>query len=176
LKWQKRGSSILPAVHISYEDTSGKDFFKGLIKRLKDEKWIRRDLSFSYRRLQCFCNPKISRIMRAAQIKYDPTRFIITCDGDGRALQKERQMEKHVDSQLKSKTVVIVIDTEIEEWICISKGYSFSGKPSKFLERKIGYKKRNLPKYFRYLDIDCLFAECNSFRLLVESLRTLNDY
>ena len=36
-------------------------------------------------------------------------------------------------------------EKEIEEWICISQGYSINDRPRKVLERELKYKKRQLP-------------------------------
>lgn len=159
-------------IHLYYEDTFGNDFFKELIKRLKNERRIDRNISFGFKHLQCFCNPKIDRILKADDIKYNPNQIIITCDGDDQVLEKKVEMEGHVSTRLQNKTALIIIETEIEEWICLSKGFNFQGKPSRYLEYNHGYKKRNLNKYVSDLNIDRLIQESGSFSELMNIIQS----
>jgi uncharacterized protein YuzE len=102
-------------------------------------------------------------------------------DADGPANREDvfKRVDVHIAKEIKSKVDVIILDYELEEWICYSFGIHFAGdKPSKALNErckgkrgsKKGYKKWQLPKFVENLDINALRRNCRSFEEFVSML------
>lgn len=79
---------------------------------------------------------------------------------------------KHVPRNLREKVRLLIIDYEIEEWICVSEGLRFGKeKPSKVLEKEQGYEKWKLSRYVERLNFEIL-RNHPSFKEFLEFLKT----
>ena len=111
----------------------------------------------------------ISRIAKAATRIAD--RVIILMDADGKP---HAEWTRHIESFLGGVDMncirIVLLDHEIEEWLCYSKGIKFDGKPSKILKDHLpSYTKNQLPKYASKLDCEKL-KTCSSFKRLIVAL------
>ncbi len=160
------------------EDAYGPEFFKSLIEKLKKESIVNESLYVATRRLPGICYTKSERAIKAASMDFD--KIVIVADADGPANRDTvfKRMDVHIHEELKNKVDVIIMDYELEEWICYSLGIHFGGdKPSKALNDwcKInrgtmsGYKKWQLPKFVEDLDFNVL-RNCSSFRDFVNAV------
>lgn len=153
-------------VKILTEDTYGKKFFDGIIKRLKEKDMISNEVKAFFERIQGVCSSKMTIQINAAIKDFD--KIIVVVDGDGNPEKKEKEVkEKHFKDKNKLKKAdTIVFKYEIEEWICYSQGIKFNNnKPSDALDKwikekkknfKSGYEKKFLPEYVKLLNFDKL--------------------
>ncbi len=104
---------------------------------------------------------------------------MVDADGPANRVEVFKRVDVHIAKEIKSKVEVIILDYELEEWICYSFGIQFGAdKPSKALNErckekkgsKRGYKKRQLPKFVKNLDINALRRNCRSFEDFVSIL------
>lgn len=143
------------------DDSYGKSFYPKLIEKIYGRK-----PSIPPKRA---VGPKVSRIIKANFISSNPDKIIRIKDGEGNRFDEVmRNIEevelKNLDKTLKDKVKIVILDCEIEEWICISKDIKFNCKPSRELRIRERYEKHMLPKYVDELDIDKLKRRSRSFR------------
>jgi hypothetical protein len=119
--------------------------------------------------------PKVSRIIKATSLSFRLDKIVRIKDAHGKQLNKVReQVERfefrELDEYLRKILRIVLLDYEVEEWICISKGIRFSDKPSEELRRRENYEKYKLPNYADELDIRKLREGSRSFREFVEAV------
>jgi hypothetical protein len=158
-----------PKTFILCEDKHGGPFLKDLVNRLKNSKMITRSFSVNVAKFYGACNAKLRRqLIAESQVRV--RRFVILVDADGKNKTTIRsRVRQHVPSNLASITRIVVLDYEIEDWICVSLGINLNSKPSILLEQRYGYKKHNLKSYVLKLDFQEL-QKCGSFCDFVGSL------
>ena len=149
------------------EDHFGKPFFSKFFHKKLSEGFFSGSL---VNVLSIIPGPKISRLIGANIGNVD--RIIIIADADGGNLEEKKQ---NVLSFVKYDHVehvkVVLLDHEIEEWICYSEGIEFGDqKPSKVLKYRKNYQKRQLPRYADKLDCKTLQSH-PSFMRLASSLK-----
>lgn len=158
-------------------------FFKNLLNRLKNEKVISSSVQFDVQAIIQGgpCNVKQSRFIKAALQKYSKIILIFDADGPENVINKTNQMKKHIPRNSESLISIVVLDHEIEEWICKSMKIKFTTKPHKELDhhcRKIsnnrkGYFKSNLIEYIDKIDIQHLTKDSNySFSKFINILNS----
>lgn len=156
-------------IKVFCEDAYGREFFKRLVNWLKDEKKVPRALQMTVDRLAGLCNTKSERQIRAAASISD--RIIVVVDAHGRQAEKvEREVLEHVPNRLRKNVQTIVLDYEIEEWVCVSRHLRFGNKPSDTLKHQIDYEKYKLPSLVSELNFDILM-NYKSFAEFVKCLR-----
>lgn len=99
-------------------------------------------------------------------------RIIILADADGLPRsEKESRIFRNIDKKYRGQVRIVLLDWEIEEWICYSKGLTINGKPSEILKSKLRtkYEKNELPDYAARLNCAKLMT-CKSFRRLLDAL------
>jgi len=161
------------------EDISGKKFVEEIIQRMRESNLISQDLKVDIDYGARPCRHKLTRIIKLyltapyilGKKKKPYNKVILLCDGDGNPGKVFDEVKDHVPKDLLDRVIIIVLDHEIEEWICTSLGIRWSFKPSKALDqyvrrniKKDGYRKRDLPKYIKYLDINKLLNNSRSFK------------
>ena len=147
------------------EDKFGPSFIKQVFRKKSEEGLFSGRISDARRSL---INNKMTRMISAAISSAD--RIIILMDADGGPLaDKEEEIKKYVDKKDLDRVRVVLLDNEIEEWICYSLGIKTNGKPSDALAEKKGYKKRDLLKYVSKIDCTKL-KNCQSFNRLISVL------
>ena len=163
-----------PKLAILCADTYGKEFFRLLLLRLKDDRLLP-NFSFALDRFYGPCNTKLERQMRVFAYVRQINAFLVFVDADGKPQEKIRKdVACHVEPQLIASTRIIIFRYEIEDWICISKGIRIKDeKPSIILSRKEKYEKYKLPEYAAQLDIRKLTNECESFREFLEFAQSI---
>lgn len=151
------------------EDKYGGQFLRDLANRLKNSHEISHDMRVDTAKFYGACNVKLERQL-IAMSRVRTCRFIILVDADGRskAILRSRVLQ-HVPSNLASNTHIVVLDYEIEDWICISLGIRLNSKPSVLLKRRFAYEKHMLKSYVPKLDFQRL-RKCGSFCDFVNSL------
>lgn len=119
----------------------------------------------------CSIDNKLRRKVNASFT--DADRVIVLMDADGQPHSKKTEIikqylgHKHLD-----RVRIVLLDHEIEEWICYSEGIPIRGeKPSKILKHHQNYQKRHLPGYAEKLDCKKL-ADCPSFLRLTCALKS----
>jgi hypothetical protein len=149
-----------------------------LIERLKKESSADEGLYVATRRLPGICYTASEIAIKNASMDFD--KIIVVVDADG-PTNRDTVFEKvnvHIHEEIKGKVDVIIMDYELEEWICYSLGIHFGGdKPSNALNdwcknkrgTKRGYKKRQLPNFVEDLDFNAL-RNCFSFRDFVNAV------
>ena len=160
-------------VMILCTDTYGKRFFKKLTNRMKNEKLIP-NYHVSVAKFYGPCNPKVDRQLRVFAFLRHFNSFIIVADADGKAQKKlQNAIESHISSKLKASTRTVILEYEIEDWLCVSEGICVKdNKPSIFLKQREGYEKYRLCDYVPKLNIERLTKECRSFCKFLECLLT----
>jgi len=153
-------------------DTYGKSFFKELTNRMKNESLIP-NYHVSVAKFYGPCNSKLNRQITVFALLQKFNFFIIVADADGKSQKRvEKTIECHVSKKLKASTRFVILEYEIEDWICASKGMCIKGnKPSAILRQKEGYEKYKLCDYVSQLDIAKLTKECGSFCRFMECLK-----
>lgn len=128
------------------EDSFGREFFTRFFKKKSGEGIFAGRLETVIR---CPPGPKLDRIIKIHE--GEATRIIVMADADG---QNVREKEEYILGFIKRRdhVCVVILDHEIEEWICHSRGIKFDGKPSDELKHRIKYKKRHLPNYADKID------------------------
>jgi len=148
------------------EDIYGKDFFKGLIEKLKREGYVRSRHNIEYQWLPGKCNPKTTRKLLPKSRYLDRVIVVIDAEG-GDKKEAMRYVEIHIPPNLKPKTKYIVFDYCIEEWICKGLGIKLSQHPveslNDYLRKAKGadhdYEKSMLPDFVEVIDIGRLAAD-----------------
>lgn len=155
------------------EDKYGVAFLKELTNRLKSNGLIRSNFGVNISKFYGACNAKLGRQL-LAKSKHRNCRFIILVDADGKNKRILRnRVEKHVPINLANNTNIVVLDFEIEDWICVSLGIGLNNinrKPSVLLKQRFGYEKNHLKSYLPKLDFQKLLQQCSSFCDFVNSL------
>jgi hypothetical protein len=130
------------------EDSYGTDFFKELINRLKSENMISDGLHVNTDRFYGPCNTKLKGQMKAITFQRGYNFFIIVADAHGKpANEIKSDIECHIPEDLKEITHMVILNYEIEEWICVSLNIKINDKPSNILRRRFGYEKYKLKDY-----------------------------
>jgi hypothetical protein len=158
-------------IKIISEDDYGGAFLKNVIAQLKNKKMVGTITVIASKPMRPLCNFKLDRILKSFDTSCD--KIIIILDSDGPQNYKSRyaNVERHVPDDLKTPVKIILVDFEIEEWICISKNIKLKhSKPSDELKNLYGYEKWNLPKYAAELDFDILGKNCKSFKDFLDAL------
>ena len=142
------------------EDCFGKEFFKRLFCKKLDENIFRGHLK-SVKQIQM--SPKISRIIKQHASGVD--RIIIIMDSEGQPIKdKEAKLLGYAGKEYRKIVSIVLVDYEIEEWICYSLDIKPGGKkPSNVLKYEREYRKSQLPKYVDELDCKKLMG-CGSFK------------
>ena len=148
------------------EDYFGQSFFERFFSKKIDEHIFSGKLE-GVRHAKL--NGKITKQVRANIGKVD--RIIIIADADGQDLAtKNQDITRFVDSVYAEYVKIVLLDYEIEEWICHSEGINLDGqKPSSVLKYKRRYKKSKLPTYAEKIDCKKL-QDSNSFKRFASSL------
>lgn len=161
------------AIKIFCEDSYGREFFKKLANRLKDENIISRGTGINTDRLRGLCSTKLRRILTAALYSYN--KVIIQVDAHGhRPAIVNKQVEQHIPVQRMKSACIVVLDYEIEEWLCFSEGLRVQGSPSPYeiLKQRRQYEKHRLPSYAEKLNIVTL-GDYPSFKRFIDALKCL---
>jgi hypothetical protein len=139
-------------VFILCEDSYGAMFFKRFIERLKNEGYLKTNLTIGADRLAGICNPKIERQIKASS-HYN--KIILVADAHVKPINEvEFSLNQHIPKELINRVFKVVFPLEIEEWICSSLNIMhLYDKPSKILRNKIGYEKYKLPNFADTLDL-----------------------
>jgi len=154
------------------EDSYGRFFIKRLVYgKLNLEKEIR------VQRLAGVCYTKSTRQLIAASS--DCSKIVILVDGDGEPENVERLMERHIRKALEKvhslSIHLIVVNTEIEEWVCEGLGIRYGQKPSedlnRYLQKNFGYtyRKSMLPDFADKIDPTKL-SKSKSFARFMKAL------
>ena len=167
-------------VAIYTEDTYGPQFIKKIIHRLESEGLIEK-AQFVRTHTPSLIEKCHNVGSKIKSILGEVDRVIIIIDKENlREYDEDKEVWKHLrglKEKDKRKIFVISTEPEIEEWICKSKNLHFDEtgvdrekKPSKILERKVGYKKNKLPIYAKEINIKKLLENSKSFRKFIDSL------
>ena len=150
-------------IKIFSDDTYGCEFFKKLTNRLKNDKKINVGWSVNTDRLPGKCYTKIERVIRASNLDFEKIVIIADADGPHNKSKVFQEINIHIPEGCKSKTKLIILDYELEEWICCCLGINFQkSKPSEALsdwcrrQRDNEYKKWQLPNFVKELNTDIL--------------------
>lgn len=148
------------------EDRFGPQFIKTLFRK-KSESGLFTGRIVKARRSSI--STKLSRHVTAAQEIAD--RIIILMDAEGKPLDdKTDEIKRHLDTKYTNNVRIVLLDQEIEEWICYSKEYTIKdGKPSDILKTKLKYQKNQLPDYAKSLDCERM-QSCESFNRLLKAM------
>ena len=151
------------------EDSFGPDFIKKLFSKKFDEKLLSGKLEVV---TSCLLGNKLGRKVNAALLDVD--RVLILVDADGQSLdQKTKILKQYLGVRHLDRTSIVLLDYEIEEWICYSEGIPIrGGKPSNILKRRQNYRKNRLPRFAEKLDCKRL-AGCPSFLRLTRALESV---
>lgn len=152
------------------EDSHGSDFITVLFKKNSGEGLLSGNI-VDARRYDL--SNKLRRMVNAAIHLKKVDRVIILRDADGRSLDKEiERIKQYLDPRYLRYVHIVLLDYEIEEWICYSQGIPVKGeKPSKILKHRQKYQKNRLPKFAEKLDCKKL-AGCPSFLRLTCALKS----
>lgn len=154
------------------EDKYGRGFFKELLNELKSQRLISTHLAMNVEKFYGPCNPKLERQLKLNAFQKNCDFFIVVVDADGRSLEEVREeVAQHVPRDLKEITCLVILDYEIEDWLCFSLGIRVFEKPSRILRHKLGYEKYRLKSYVSKLDMPKLL-NCSSFGDFVNCLRS----
>jgi len=164
-------------VRIFTENAYGPDFIKRLIKRLKERGAIPADLFVNASHFLGVCRPKSGRQIGAAYYDFDSIIVIVDAHG-GDANEVEASVIKHVHGDFRDKLRMVILDYEIEEWVCRGLNIRFGQNPSEdlssYLRRRKGYKgeykKHMLPEFADEVNIERLM-EYPSFKRFLKMLR-----
>jgi len=153
------------------EDAKADSFYNALNSRLKDINIINRSFKIDADHLpgSSLCNSKQNKAIKAASTNYHKILIIVDADGTNNKEKKKEMVEKHIEEGLDCTIKIIILDYELEEWICKSLSINYSNKPYKDLDNycrsrgnKRGYKKSEIYKFANKIDI--------------ESLKNISDY
>lgn len=169
----------MESYRIFCEDAHGKGFFEKLIEKLKANNKIPRT-EISVKKHAGNCNSKLGRQLKAASDDFE--RVILLIDGDGKEKEEiKRKADSHileVPSKYRHKLCTIILDFEIEEWICYALGaeFGYGRKPAGALnkwameKRRKNYEKHQLPQFVEEVDIEKL-EKYPSFKEFLDALR-----
>ncbi|MFZ3383929.1 MAG: hypothetical protein WA144_08390 [Candidatus Methanoperedens sp.] len=158
-------------IKIISEDDYGGVFLKNVIVLLKNKNLIGNVTVKATKPMRPLCNLKLDRILKAFDNSCDKIIIILDSDGPQNYESRYINIERHVPPGLRTPVKIILVDYEIEEWICISKNLKWKhSKPSEVLKNKDGYVKSRLPKYAAELDFDVLSNKCKSFKAFLAAL------
>ncbi len=158
-------------IKIFCEDRKGKPFFEELIKRMK-KKGILRNIPIKVGYIGGRVGTSLERRIKAS-LREGCNKFIVIYDAHGEDIKEVRdRVWRFIPVNVSSNTCVVILDFEIEEWICISEGIDCGSEPYKTLKSKIGYEKHKLPKYAEKLNFNKL-KECRSFKEFLDCLKEL---
>jgi hypothetical protein len=157
-------------IKIISEDDYGGAFLKNVIVQLRSKKMVGNIVVKATKPMCPLCNFQLDRILKVFDNSCD--KIIIILDSDDPQNYKSRyaNVKRHVPDGLKTPVEIILMDYEIEEWICISKDIKWKHhKPSEELKLKLkfGYIKSSLPKYAAELDFDKLRKNSKSFKYFI---------
>lgn len=159
------------------EDRYGGLFFKNLIRILYDKGYINRRYRVNFANAPANCNVKLESIIKVQMSMSSYDIIFLVNDGDCRPDQKRKIFQIHIRRACNyvdcSKLCSIVFHSEIEEWICIGMGFknNWGCKPSKFLERKLNYRKNQLPDYATKINLPRLLKNSSTFREFLNCLK-----
>ncbi len=154
-------------VAILTEDTYGVNFFQNLIARLKKSETIRNEVGVKIKRYNIY---KLKNLLRVANQDYDRTIVTVDCDGSCNN-GNSKEINDLINGERRKNTVVINLEFEIEEWICVSDGINYgSEKPSIVLKSQRKYEKFQLPIYADKLKVRELLDKSESFSLYIQAL------
>ena len=150
------------------EDDFGPEFIKKIFRKKFDEGLLSGRLESV---TQSLINNKLRRKVNAALRSVE--RVIVLMDADGEPFDKKTEnIKQYLDSRHRDRIRIVLLDYEIEEWICYSQKIRIGNeKPSKVLKRTKRYTKNSLPKFATKLDCERLM-NCPSFRRLVNALES----
>ena len=153
------------------EDYYGDPFLTEIIRKLEELNLIGNIIIKKFIRLPVLCNYKLDRQLIANDKTCD--KILIILDSDGPHNYKERfvNVKGHIPKEIETPVEIILLEYEIEEWICISMELKWHSKPSEELKRKLGYKKSDLPNYANKLDFKKLINKSKSFIKFVKALK-----
>jgi len=157
-------------IKIISEDDYGGAFLKNVIAQLKNKKLIGNIIVKGSKPMRPLCNFKLDRILKSFDMSCDKIIIILDSDSPEKLEERRANIKRHVPDNVKTPVEIILMDYEIEEWICISKNLKWKhSKPSD--ELKIhGYEKYKLPNYASELDFDKLRKNCKSFKAFLNAL------
>ena len=160
-------------VAVFTEDSYGAEF----VRRLLERPGLSGRAGYC-RRLAGVCSSKSVRQLKAAALDYE--KVVVLVDGDWDPENVRKRMNEHLENlrgELGSKVRVIVVESEIEEWVCESLGLRYRGlKPSQVLsdhlrrEKRCEYEKYMLPSLAGYVNPEKL-ASNSSFNSFIRSIR-----
>ncbi|MFX0174395.1 MAG: hypothetical protein ACFE9L_21160 [Candidatus Hodarchaeota archaeon] len=137
---------------------------------MKEQEIISKSFALRSKHLAQLCNVKINRQIKAEHLSQTYDLIIVIIDGDGQVNQKKLEMEQHIETNYVQITKIIVIETEIEEWLCESLDIEYNMKPSRVLRSVKNYEKRKLPDLIHLLNYEKLLFQNGSFQEFVETL------
>jgi hypothetical protein len=151
------------------EDKYGGPFLRDLTNRLKSSGLMSRRTGVDTTKFYGACNVKLEKQLIAKSLDRTCS-FTILVDSDGREKAPiRRRVAQHIPRNLATITRTIILDYEIEDWICVSLGMPLNGRSAEMLRRRYGYEKYRLVSYVPKLDFERLKV-CQSFRDFVNSL------
>ena len=119
------------------EDKFGPSFIKQVFRKKSEEGMFYGRISDARR---SSISNKMTRMISAAISSVD--RIIILMDADGGPLaDKEEKIKEYVAKKDLDHVRIVLLDNEIEEWICYSLEIKINSKPSDVLAGKNGYQK-----------------------------------
>jgi len=163
-------------IKIISEDDYGGAFLKNVIVQLKSKQIVGNIVVKATKPMRPLCNFQLDRILKVFDNSCD--KIIIILDSDDPQNYKSRyaNVKRHVPDGLKTPVEIILMDYEVEEWICISKDIKWKhSKPSDELKLKFRYIKSSLPKYASELDFDKLGKNSKSFKAFFEALTSKSE-
>lgn len=154
-------------IAILTEDTYGVNFFQNLIARLKKLETIRNEVGIKIKRYNIY---KLTNLLRVVNQVYDKTVVIVDCDGSC-STGNSKEINDLINKEGTTDTVVVNLEFEIEEWICVSEGINYGlEKPSIVLKSQRKYAKFQLPSYADKLKVEELLDKSESFSHFISAL------
>ena len=155
------------------EDAHGFKFFQKLVQRLKEAGIIPESINVKEKKHTNGMinprNPKVRRVIAAMLSNKSCDKVIVLLDADGRGAEKVEKEFREKQRLKSGKVVVVVFETEVEEWITASLGVN-ERDPSTYLKEHYGYRKSELPSKAEGLDLKQLSGVA-SFERFVEALK-----
>ncbi|UNQ73709.1 hypothetical protein [Infirmifilum sp. NZ] len=168
-------------IAVFVEDAYGKEFIERLLAKLQPSHQVG-----VIKRFAGPCNTKSTRQLLSST--HDHDRVVVLVDGDWNPSDVRRRIEEHIDDirdedrrrEVRSKVRIVVVESEIEEWICHSLGLGVGRgqKPSEVLsqylqrEESRNYGKWELPRYAELVAVNCgsLYGKNPSFKEFLDCL------
>jgi len=183
LKTKNRGQ-ICISCKILIEDEQGVLFFRELVHRLKNSNFIPSNLKIDVDAVIQGgpCNFKQTRVIKTTVNSFNKVILIFDADGPDKIDLKRNQMKIHIPKDKSQLIDMIILDYEIEEWICKSLDISIGDKPSieldKYLKKiskgRKSYHKSDLHSFSKVIDFDKLQKNPNySFKIFINSLNSI---